>query len=123
MKKYPLNVLAMALFYVAAGLNHFLNPSFYLPLIPPYFPYHALINWSSGVIEILLGILLIPTFSRKWAAFGIIAMLIAFIPSHVYFIEVNSCAGDLCVPVWVGWFRLVVIHPLLIYWAWNNRNA
>ncbi len=123
MKKYSLNVLVMALFYAAAGLNHFINPAFYLPLIPPYFLYHAFINMGTGVIEILLGILLIPALSRKWAAVGIIAMLIAFIPSHVYFIEVNSCAGDLCVPNWVGWFRLVVIHPLLIYWAWNNRNA
>ena len=123
MKKYSFNLLAMALFYVFAGLNHFVNPAFYLPLIPPYFPYHTLINVSSGVIEILLGILLIPALSRKWAAVGIIAMLIAFIPSHVYFIEVNSCAGDLCVPNWVGWFRLVVIHPVLIYWAWRNHNS
>ena len=123
MNKYPLNVLAMALFYVAAGLNHFINPAFYLPLIPPYFPYHTLINVCSGMIEILLGVLLIPTISRKWAALGIIAMLIAFIPAHVHFIEVNSCAGGLCVPPWVGWFRLVVAHPLLIYWAWTNRNS
>ena len=57
MKKYSFNLLAMALFYVVAGLNHFVNPAFYLPLIPPYFPYHTLINVSSGVIEILLGIL------------------------------------------------------------------
>ena len=115
--------LVMILFYVAAGTNHFINPNFYLPLIPGYLPFHGAINITSGIIEISFALLLIPTFSRKWAAYGIIAMLVAFIPAHVYFIEVNSCAGDLCVPSWVGWFRLVVIHPLLIYWAWSNRNS
>ncbi len=123
MKTYSFSVLAMALFYVAAGLNHFINPAFYLPLIPPYFPYHTLINVSSGAIEVIVGVLVIPTFSRKWAAYGIIAMLIAFIPAHIYFIEMNSCAGELCVPTWIGWFRLVVIHPLLVYWAWINRTS
>ncbi len=123
MKTYSFSVLAMALFYVAAGLNHFINPAFYLPLIPPYFPYHTLINVSSGAIEVIVGVLVIPTFSRKWAAYGIIAMLIAFIPAHIYLIEMNSCAGELCVPTWIGWFRLVVIHPLLVYWAWINRTS
>jgi hypothetical protein len=23
---------------------------------------------------------------------------------------------------WAGWVRLVMIHPLLIYWAWSNRK-
>lgn len=112
----------MGLFYLAAGINHFVHPEFYLPLIPPYLPIHSTINLLSGAIEVFFALLLLFKASRKWACYGIIAMLIAFIPAHVYFIEVNSCAGGLCVPPWVGWIRLVVVHPLLIYWAWANRN-
>lgn len=43
-------------FYIVAGFNHFINPEFYLALIPPYLPFHELINVLSGVIEVGLGI-------------------------------------------------------------------
>lgn len=110
-------------FYVFAGSNHFVDPVFYYDLIPTYFSFPVEINWISGVLEILFGIGLILNPTRKFAAFSIIAMLVAFIPSHVYFIQIGGCVeGGLCAPLWVGWIRLILIHPLLIFWAWNHRN-
>lgn len=107
------------MFYALAGINHFVNPDFYLPLIPPYFPYPEMINWVSGVAEVLLAAGLAFSLTRKWACYLIIAMLVAFIPSHVYFIQMGGCVQQgLCAPEWVGWVRLIVVHPLLIGWAW-----
>ncbi|GAB2485986.1 DoxX family protein [Algoriphagus taiwanensis] len=115
---------AMGYFYLAAGINHFLTPEFYLPLIPPFFSHPELINTLSGVAEILLGlgVLYFPTRSR--AAWGVVIMLLAFVPSHVYFIQIGSCVeGGLCVSEWIGWVRLVLIHPVLIFWAyWIAKN-
>lgn len=118
-----ISLYILAGFYMVAGFNHFINPEFYMPLIPDYLPYHKAINWASGAAEILLGAgLLLPRF-RKMAALGIMLMLIAFIPSHIYFIQIGSCVEDgLCVSEWLGWIRLVVIHPLLIFWAWVHRH-
>lgn len=113
----------MILFYLAAGTNHFINPEFYLPLIPDYLPHHQLINLVSGSIEMVLGAALIFNKTQRVAAFSVIAMLIAFIPTHIYFIKINSCIPKgLCVAPWIGWIRLVIVHPLLIYWAWSNRK-
>ncbi|WP_338218368.1 DoxX family protein [Algoriphagus sp. oki45] len=115
---------AMGYFYLAAGINHFLTPEFYLPLIPPFFSYPELINILSGIAEVLLGmgVLYYPTRSR--AAWGVVVMLLAFIPSHVYFIQIGSCIeGGLCVEEWIGWVRLVIIHPILIFWGyWIAKN-
>ena len=112
-----------ATFYVFSGINHFRNPHFYDGLIPPYFPSHDLINTVAGMAEIILGIGLFFLATRKWAALGIIAMLLAFIPAHIYFIQTGSCIPDgLCAPKWLGWARLIVIHPLLIAWAWWCRK-
>lgn len=109
----------MAVFYILAGINHFRDPQFYLDLIPPYFPFKEFINIASGVIEIILGALLIPTQTRKYAGYAIILMLVAFIPSHIYFIQIGSCVdGGLCVAEIIGWVRLIIIHPLLIAWAY-----
>ena len=116
-KKISLYVLIG--FFLFAGVYHFVNPELYLPLIPKYFPMPEVINWVSGIFEILLAVGLLPLKTRKPASLGIIILLIAFIPSHVYFIQIGSCLeSSLCVAPWVAWIRLLVIHPLLIYWAW-----
>jgi len=109
----------LIVFYVFAGINHFLNPRFYLGLIPDYLPIPQLINYLSGVLEITFGLGVIFSKTRKISCIGIIFLLIAFIPSHIYFIQIGSCVEEgLCVSPWISWLRLIVIHPLLIYWAW-----
>lgn len=109
----------MAFLYLLAGINHFVSPESYLPLIPNYLPNPNLINILAGIAEIILSIgLLIPK-TRKIASWGVILMLVAFIPSHVYFVQIGSCIeGGICTPQWVGWVRLIVIHPILLAWAW-----
>ncbi|WP_343912584.1 hypothetical protein [Aquimarina litoralis] len=110
-------------FFFIAGINHFVHPDFYLPLIPEYLGYPEFINYSSGVAEVLLGIGVLYAGTRRISAYLIIALLIAFIPSHVYFIKIGSCIPDsLCVPSWVAWIRLIIIHPLFMLWAWCVRG-
>lgn len=109
----------MAIFYFLGGINHFVQPEFYLPLIPEYLPDKVSLNIIAGIAEILGAIGLIIPQTKKIAAWGIFTMLIAFIPSHIYFIQIGSCLeGGLCVSEWIGWIRLILIHPLLIWWAW-----
>jgi len=118
------NLCVQSLFYVLAGVNHFVNPGFYYPLIPDYLSdFSGFINIFSGAAEVILGTSLLMPKWRKITSYGIVLMLIAFISSHVYFIQIGSCIeGGLCVDEWIGWLRLVVIHPLLIWWAWSVRN-
>ncbi len=74
----------LAISFVLAGINHFLNPAFYLRMMPPYFPAHSFLIYLSGFLEIALGILLVvPRFTRR-AAFGMIALLIAVYPANFY---------------------------------------
>jgi uncharacterized membrane protein len=116
--------LAIA-FYFGAGLNHFANPEFYLPLIPPGFGNKEWINIAAGIAEIIAALGLMIPVTRRWAAYGLILLLIAFIPSHIYFIQIGTCvSGSLCVDEWIAWARLVLssspvnvlgfFHPQLI---------
>lgn len=116
---------SMVVFYLFAGYNHFNNPSFYIPLIPPYFSLWANeLNLLSGFAEIILGLLLIPKITRKWAGWGIVLMLIAFIPSHIYFIQRGYFTlGSFTMTPTISWIRLIFVHPLLILWAlWVSRK-
>jgi uncharacterized membrane protein len=122
MKKIML--YALALFYIIAGINHFWHPQFYHPLIPDYLPCHQFINIAGGMAEIMLGAGVLFPATRKISCTGIIVLLIVFIPSHIYFIQMGGCAGEgLCVPVWIAWVRLMIIHPLLMYWAYSCRQV
>lgn len=105
--------------FILAGINHFINPESYLPLIPPYFPYPEFINILSGLLEVIFGAGLLFERYRRFSAFGIIAMMIAFVPAHMYHIQMDGCVSDQsCIPLWAAWARLLLIQPLLIFWAW-----
>jgi len=109
----------LGIFFILAGRNHFANTEFYIPLIPDYLPFPVLINNVSGIFEILLGLGILFKKYSKIAAWGIIVLLVLFIPSHIYFIQIGACVEDgLCVPKWVAWIRLLLIHPILIFWAY-----
>lgn len=115
----------MVVFYLFGGFNHFKDPSFYIPLIPPYLSSWAVeLNLISGFAEIILGLLLIPQQTRKWAGYGIVLMLIAFIPSHIYFIQRGDFVlGSFTMTPIISWIRLLVFQPLFILWAlWVTRK-
>ena len=74
----------LAIFMIGAGAAHFVNPDFYVKIMPQYLPLHRELVYLSGVCEIVLGLLLcVPRFSRL-AAWGIIALLIAVFPANIY---------------------------------------
>ncbi len=113
--------LGLVVFFVLAGMNHFRDPEFYIPLIPDYLPYKNAINIISGIVEITLGLTLLSVRYRRIVSYLLIFLMILFIPSHIWFIEIGGCIeGGLCVPAWVGWVRLLIIHPLLILWIWYS---
>jgi len=112
----------MSAFYLLAGINHFRNPEAYYSIIPDYFSNPYLINISSGIAEMLLAILLLIPQTRKLSCYLIIAMLLFFIPAHIYMLKVGFCINGSCLPQWALWLRLLLLQPLLIFWAWRNSK-
>ncbi|MBS9462141.1 hypothetical protein KIM67_06940 [Flagellimonas sp. 389] len=109
---------AFVIFYLLAGIYHFVNSEFYYGLIPDYLPFPKLLNFASGSFEILFGALILFYKTRKIGAYGIVILLLLFIPSHMYFIQIGSCTeNSLCVSPWISWTRLIVVHPLLLFWG------
>ena len=74
----------LAIFMVVAGTMHFLNPRFYMTIMPPYFPLHMELVYLSGFCEVVLGVLLLVARFSRMAAWGIFALLIAVFPANIY---------------------------------------
>jgi uncharacterized membrane protein len=112
----PWHLYAMAFVYILAGLNHFRNPRLYLKIIPPYFPNPKLLNSISGFAEILLGIILCIPVTSKLAAWGIIALLFAIFPTHLYMYANKKARMGL--PKWILLLRIPLQFGLM-YWAFQ----
>lgn len=110
-----ISLYIMGSIYILAGIMHFVKPKFYLKIIPPYLPWHKAMNYISGAAEIILGIaLFIPTYST-WAAWGIIALLIAVFPANIY--HLTSAKPGRGLPIWLLYVRLP-FQVIFIWWAW-----
>lgn len=110
------SLYVMVVLYVAAGVNHFINPSIYKAIMPPWLPAHELLISISGICEIVFAILLLFTATKRAGAWCIIALLIAVFPANVqmmlnYMKENNP-----------GLLIAILRLPLqivLIYWAYR----
>ena len=76
--------IVFALFFIGAGVNHFIVTDFYLRMMPTYLPLHLELVQISGVAEVVLGILLLIPDKAAAAAWGLIALLIAVFPANVH---------------------------------------
>ena len=116
----PISKYLLAIFMVMAGTMDFVNPGFFLKIMPPYLPLHRELVALSGYCEILLGILLlIPEYSHL-AAWGIIALLIAVFPANIYLYQHQDLlpASPL-----IHLLRLP-LQGVFILWAyWHTRPA
>jgi uncharacterized membrane protein len=114
-----ISLVTQIAFYLVAGINHFYNPTSYYRIIPLYIFYPHIINIVAGCAEILFSLGLIFPKTRSFGAWGIILMLIAFLPVHITMIgNAPLKLGNLLVTPLLAWVRLVVLQPLLILWAW-----
>jgi uncharacterized membrane protein len=115
--------LALAsVLYVVAGALHFVKTDAYLKIMPPYIPWHLAMVRISGVCEILGGLGLLLPQTRRAAAWGLIALLIAVFPANVYMatnpIEAGAASiapilrcGRLPLQVVLGWWLMWCTKP------------
>ena len=112
--------VALALFFIVAGANHFLSPSIYLSIMPAYFPWHAQLVALSGAAEIAGGLGLLFPQTRKLAGWGLIALLVAVFPANIRAIFAGMVIAGHTLPVWLLWLTLPLQVVLLI---WVYRAA
>lgn len=88
-------LIVLALFFIAAGINHFVHQSVYVRIVPPWLPAPLLLVQISGICEMLGGIgLLIPN-TRRFAGAGLIALLIVVFPANVQMAQHPQLYADL----------------------------
>ncbi|NQZ97927.1 MAG: DoxX family protein [Myxococcales bacterium] len=118
-----LALLALAAAFIFAGVNHFLNPDFFVAIMPPYLPLHLELVLLSGVFEILGGVAVLVPGVRSLAGWGLILLLLAVFPANLHmalnpelFPDVSSSALYLRLP-------LQIVFIAWAYWATRPEDV
>ena len=51
-------IYVYVIFFIGAGVNHFLNPQFYDAIVPQFIPFPRLVHQITGVLEIIIPLFL-----------------------------------------------------------------
>ena len=112
----------MSLLYITVGVKHFINPDFFVTIVPPIISWKEEAVLVSGFIEVLLGILLLFNHTRKLAAWGIILLLIAVLPANIYLYLSEIPREILSISKSQALFRIPFQIPLIIISYWHSKE-
>ncbi|HEX9764143.1 MAG TPA: MauE/DoxX family redox-associated membrane protein [Candidatus Acidoferrales bacterium] len=112
---------AMAAMFFFTGTDHFANPGRYLPMMPPYVPIPLVMIYVSGFFELLGAAGLLVKQTRRWAAYGLVALLLGVFQANVYVALKGSSIEGLPDNPLYYWVRLP-LQFVFIGWAlWCSK--
>ena len=79
-----ITIYTLSILYIIVGWKHFVNPDFFIAIMPPFIPLHKACVFITGFLEILFGTLMLFNKTRTIGAWGIIVVLILVFPANIY---------------------------------------
>ncbi|HEY6131320.1 MAG TPA: DoxX family protein [Halioglobus sp.] len=115
MPRTPL--LIIALFFFTGGIAHFVFADFFVQSMPDYLSYHKELVIVSGIFELLGAIGILVPRTRRFAAYGLILLVIAVYPANINMALHPERFKD--IPVLFSYFRLPFqfLFVWFIWWA------
>ena len=106
------------LLLVVAGVAHVVVPNAFIAYYPMYLSLPVLAIYASAAVEWLLAALLWTRMQRV-AWFGVAALMVVYVPVHVYVVTDHSAIINppVAIPLWLAWVRLPM-QFVLVGWAW-----
>src|SRR5579863_7877513 len=106
----------LAIFFIVAGINHFVHPGVYVRIVPPWLAAPAALVQISGACEILGGIGVSIPHTRRLAGAGLIALLVAVFPANVQVAQHPGLYADLGTAL--EFYVRLPLQLVLIAWVW-----
>ena len=108
--------------YIYVGLRHFIDPNFFMAIMPDYLPYHLEAVYVSGVFEIILGGMLLYKKTRRLAGWGLIALLITVFPANIYLAQNETAQQSLDISQFVAIIRLPFQFLFISLAYWHTKD-
>ena len=115
-------LLVLIILYISVGVKHFTNPEFFLAIMPPYIPFHKLMVYLSGALEIVFALMMVFKKTRVYGCWGIIFLLIAVFPANIYLYSSEIPQKILSITKHEALIRLPYQFPLLLFAFWHSKE-
>ena len=115
-----ITILVMSCFYMNVGIKHFVEPEWFLQIMPPNFPHHYQAVYWSGFFELLFGFLLINSKTRLIAGWGIIFVMISVFPANLYLAVTDGAAMNISKEL--AWGRLPFQYLFIGLAFWHAKD-
>lgn len=114
---------ALAVGFFMTGVMHFMTTDRYLGMMPPWLPWHIELVYLSGIFEIMGALGLLFRSTRRVAAYGLAALLVAVSPANLHVAMSGGHVEGLPTGAWYYWLRLP-FQAVFIGWAlWCARET
>ena len=114
-------IIISSIFYTIVGIKHFINPEFFLSIVPPYLPYHLELVYISGFFEILFGIMILFPRYRFYGSIGLILLLLAVFPANIYLAQSKEAQVAIGTSQQIATWRLPIQGLLIFVAYWIRR--
>ena len=113
----------MSIFYICVGAKHFIDPAWFVQIMPPYLPFHYEAVYLSGFLEILFGLMLLFPKTRCYAAWGLVLLLIAVYPANIYLAFNERAQNTLEISAFAAsWVRLPIQFVFIALAYWHSKD-
>jgi len=111
-------IIISSIFYTIVGVKHFIEPDYFLSIIPPYLPFHIELVYISGFFEILFGLMILFPKYRYYGSIGLILLLIAVFPANIYLAQSKEAQEAIGTSQQIAIWRLPIqgIFIWIAYW-------
>ena len=112
----------LSVLYIVVGIKHFIDPDFFIVIVPENLLYPKLLVFVSGFFEVLFGVMLLYYRTRKVAAWGLILLLVAVFPANVYLYISETAQESLGVTKSQALVRMPFQLPLILIAYWHSLD-
>ena len=117
-----ITIYIMSFGYTYVGIRHFIDPDFFLAIMPNYLTFHLEFVYLSGIAEVVLGLMLLSKKKRKTGAIGLIILLILVFPANIHLVQSELSQSLLGVTKSQSIYRLPFQGLFILIAYWHSKN-
>ena len=117
-----ITIYFMSIAYAYVGVRHFVDPDFFLAIMPNYLTFHLEFVYLSGIAEVVLGLMLLSKKTRKTGAIGLIILLILVFPANIHLVQSELSQSILGVTKSQSIYRLPFQGLFILIAYWHSKN-
>ena len=112
--------LVLAIFFLIAGILHFVLDDAFARIVPPLLPFPVAIVWLTGLMELGFAAALIAKWKLPMTGLLLSVYLLAVLPANIYMALEGIPLGDTVMSPGALWVRVALQFPLIGLVLWST---